>query len=151
MNGSADKETLRVGIVGCGAIARSHALSYQNNARVELVGVVDLDPARAAAFAASYDTTAYGSCRELLDQLPDLVSVATPPGNHTDVAVELLESGCSVLLEKPPTTTLADMDVLADAEKLSSGSVYVVFQHRYGSGARRAHHLLQSGAWELRG
>ena len=51
----------------------------------------------------------------------------TPPGNHREVAVELLESGCSVLLEKPPTTTLADMDVLADAEKLSSGSVYVVF------------------------
>jgi predicted dehydrogenase len=38
------------------------------------------------------------------------------------------------------------MDVLADAEKLSSGSVFVVFQHRHGSGARRAHHLLQSGA-----
>ena len=77
---------------------------------------------------------------------PDLVSVATPPGNHTEVAVELLESGCSVLLEKPPTTTLADMDVLAAAEKASSGSIYVVFQHRHGSGARRAHHLLQSGA-----
>ncbi|HEY9469764.1 MAG TPA: Gfo/Idh/MocA family oxidoreductase, partial [Propionibacteriaceae bacterium] len=134
------------GIVGCGSIARSHALSYQNNPRVELVGVVDLDLVRADAFAAAYGTTAYDSCRELLKQQPDLVSVATPPGNHTKVAVELLESGCSVLLEKPPTTTLADMDVLAEAEEASSGSVYVVFQHRHGSGARRAHHLLSSGA-----
>ena len=33
------------------------------------------------------------------------MSVATPPGSHTEVAVELLEAGCSVLLEKPPTTT----------------------------------------------
>lgn len=146
MNGPADQETLRVGIVGCGSIARAHALSYQNNAHVELVGVVDIDPGRAAAFAAGYGTTAYGSCRELLEHKPDLVSVATPPGNHTAIAVELLESGCSVLLEKPPATTLADMDVLADAEKLSSGSIYVVFQHRHGSGARRAHHLLHSGA-----
>jgi predicted dehydrogenase len=146
VNGPTDKETLRVGIVGCGTIARAHALSYQNNARVELVGVVDVDPVRAAGFAEHYGTTAYGSCRELVDQQPDLVSVATPPGNHTEVAVELLESGCSVLLEKPPTTTLADMDVLAAAEKASSGSIYVVFQHRHGSGARRAHHLLRSGA-----
>ena len=146
MTGPTDKETLRVGIVGCGTIARSHALSYQNNARVELVGVVDIDPARAAAFAVGYGTTAYGSCRELLDQQPDLVSVATPPGNHIEVAVELLASGCSVLVEKPPTTTLADMDVLAAAEKSSSGSIYVVFQHRHGSGARRAHDLLRSGA-----
>jgi predicted dehydrogenase len=146
VNGRTDRETLRVGIVGCGTIARAHALSYQNNAHVELVGVVDIDPVRAAAFAAGYGTTAYGSCRELVDHEPDLVSVATPPGNHAEVAVELLESGSSVLLEKPPTTTLADMDVLADAEELSSGSVYVVFQHRHGSGARRAHHLLRSGA-----
>ena len=151
MNGSAEEKTLRVGIVGCGTIARSHAMSYQNNPHVELVGVVDVDPVRAAAFAADYKTTAYGSSRELLDQQPELASVATPPGNHTEVAVELLESGCSVLLEKPPTTTLADMDVLADAERLSSGSVYVVFQHRHGSGARRAHHLLHSEPWELRG
>jgi predicted dehydrogenase len=146
VNEPADNETLRVGIVGCGSIARSHALSYQNNPRVELVGVVDLDLVRADAFAARYGTTAYDSWRELLKQQPDLVSVATPPGNHTKVAVELLESGCSVLLEKPPTTTLADMDVLAEAEEASSGSVYVVFQHRHGSGARRAHHLLSSGA-----
>ena len=145
VNGPTGKE-LRVGIVGCGTIARAHALSYQNNARVELVGVVDLDQGRADAFAARYGTTAYGSCRELLNEQPDLVSVATPPGNHTEVAVELLESGCSVLLEKPPATSLADMDVIAAAEKLSLGSVYVVFQHRHGSGARRAHHLLQSGA-----
>jgi predicted dehydrogenase len=38
------------------------------------------------------------------------------------------------------------MDVLAAAEKVSSGSVYVVFQHRHGSGARRAHQLMRSGA-----
>jgi predicted dehydrogenase len=146
VNGPEDKETLRVGIVGCGMIARAHALGYQNNGRVELVGVVDLHPMRADEFAARYATTAYGSCQELLDHQPDLVSVATPPGNHTEVAVELLESGCSVLVEKPPTTSLADMDVLAAAEKVSSGFVYVVFQHRHGSGARRAHRLLRAGA-----
>jgi predicted dehydrogenase len=145
VNEPAAKETLRVGIVGCGSIARAHALSYQSKA-VELVGVVDRDHERAEAFAASHGTTAYGSIRELLDQAPDLVSVATPPGNHTEVAVELLESGTSVLLEKPPAPTLADMDALAAAEKVSSGSVYVVFQHRHGSGARRAHQLLRSGA-----
>ena len=146
VNEPAGGATLRVGIVGCGSIARSHALSYQANPRVELVGVVDLVPDRARAYAERYGTTMYGSCRELLDQRPDLVSVATPPGSHAEIAVELLESGCSVLLEKPPTTTLADMDLVAAAEEASSGSVFVVFQHRHGSGARRAHHLLRSGA-----
>jgi predicted dehydrogenase len=143
---AAGSKTLRVAIVGCGSIARAHALSYQDNARAELIGVVDPIPERADAFAARYQTTAYRSCRELLDQQPNLVSVATPPGSHTEVTVEVLGSGCSVLLEKPPTTTMADMDVLAAAEEVSSGSVYVVFQHRHGSGARRAFSLLRSGA-----
>jgi len=146
MNGLPGKKALRVGIVGCGSIGRSHALSYRNNPRVELVGVVDVIPARADAYAEQFETTAYGSCRELLEQQPDLVSVATPPGTHADIAIELLESGCSALLEKPPTTTLADMDAVATAEEVSPGSVYVVFQHRHGSGARRARHLLRSGA-----
>jgi predicted dehydrogenase len=146
VHGPAAKEKLRVGIVGCGSIARSHVLSYRDNTSVELVGVVDIDPARADAFAGRYETKAYASCRELLGQRPDLLSVATPPGTHAEIAVEVLESGCSVLLEKPPTTTLSDMDVVAAAEEASAGSIYVVFQHRHGSGARRAHHLLRSGA-----
>ena len=146
MTASTSDRTLRVAIVGCGGIARSHLRGYLDHPRVELVGVFDLDTDRAATFAAEHGTTAYATLAELAQQAPDLVSVATPPGSHTAVTVALLEAGCSVLLEKPPTTNLAEMDVLAAAEAASTGSVYVVFQHRHGSGARRAHQLLTSGA-----
>jgi predicted dehydrogenase len=142
----AGKGKLRVGIVGCGGIARAHASSYADNPRVELVGVTDIDPDRAKAFAETYATTASDSIAALLDQRPDLVSIATPPGNHAELAVELLAGGTSVLLEKPPTPTLAELDRIAAAEADSDGQAYVVFQHRHGSGARRAHELLRSGA-----
>ncbi|SDD80777.1 Gfo/Idh/MocA family protein [Auraticoccus monumenti] len=142
--GGADR--LRVGIVGCGSIARAHALSYTGHPRVDLVGVVDIDQPRAEAFAETHGSTAFASRQELTDAGVDLVSVATPPGSHTEVAASLLEAGCSVLLEKPPATALADMDVLAAADAASAGSLYVVFQHRHGSGARRASRLLQTGA-----
>jgi predicted dehydrogenase len=146
MSERAGPDALRVGIVGCGSIGRSHALAYANHPRATLVGVHDLIGERADGYAAEYGTTAYGSLADLLDSQPDLVSVATPPGTHTEVAVALLEGGCSVLLEKPPATNLADMDVLAAADAASAGSLYVVFQHRHGSGARRASALLRSGA-----
>jgi predicted dehydrogenase len=139
-------QKLRVGIVGCGGIARAHALAYRNHPQVELVGVHDIDLDRGAAFAAEHGTTACGTLAELVDRAPDLVTVSTPPGSHTEVTVGVLAGGCSVLLEKPPTINLADMDVLAAADAASAGSVYVVFQHRHGSGARRAHRLLTSGA-----
>jgi len=143
---STGTEKLRVGIVGCGSIARSHARAYAADPRVEIVGVHDLVPAHAQAYADEFGTTAYGSIEQLAARQPRLVSVATPPGSHTAVTVALLEVGCSVLLEKPPTINLADLDTLAAAEAASAGSVYVVFQHRHGSGARRAHDLLTSGA-----
>ena len=77
---------------------------------------------------------------------PRIVSVTTPPGTHTEIAVQILQTGTSVLLEKPPCLTLADLDVIAEAEAGSAGSVYAVFQHRHGSGARRAKRLLSTGA-----
>ena len=144
MTGNVQK--VRIAIVGCGAIANAHVLAYLNHPNAELVGVYDSDSERALAFAAKHGTTACATLAELLDLAPDLVSVATPPGTHTALTVALLEAGCSVLLEKPPTINLADMDVIAAAEAASAGSVYVVFQHRHGSGARRAHQLLSSGA-----
>ncbi len=146
MNAASPDPKLRIGIVGCGSIARSHVRAYLAHPRAELVGVFDIDAGRAATFAAEHGTTAYRTLGELADQAPHLVSVATPPGSHTAVTADVLEAGCSVLLEKPPTINLAEMDVLAAAEAASAGSVYVVFQHRHGSGARRAHRLLASGA-----
>ncbi|HZA03048.1 MAG TPA: Gfo/Idh/MocA family oxidoreductase, partial [Propionibacteriaceae bacterium] len=110
------RKKLRVGIVGCGSIGNSHAVAYSDNPRAELVGVFDIIPERSQDYAERYQTTAYGSAGELLEQQPDLVSVATPPGTHTEVAVELLEGGSSVLLEKPPAINLADMDTLAAAD-----------------------------------
>lgn len=138
-------DRLRVGIVGCGGIGNSHARAYLANPRVELVGVVDVIADRAETYARDYTTTAYGSIAELADQELDLVSVATPPGSHVGPTLELLERGHSVLLEKPPTANLVDLDTLTAADQASSGTVYGVFQHRHGSGARRAHALLTDG------
>ena len=108
---------LRVGIVGCGGIANSHARAYVAHPRVDLVGVVDEIPDRAAALRPGVRDD-----RVRLDRAswptrqPDLVSVATPPGSHVEPTLELLDRGRSVLLEKPPTANLADLDALIAAD-----------------------------------
>src|SRR5690606_1825483 len=75
-----------------------------------------------------------------------LVSVPTPPGSHAEIAIEVLRAGHSVLLEKPPVLSLAELDAVAAAERQSAGRVYVIFQHRHASGARRASELPGRGA-----
>lgn len=142
----ATQEPLKVAVVGCGNIGNRHAAGYLATGKTELVGVADVIKERAEGYAEKYGSTAYGSAKELLaEQQPDLVSVPTPPGTHAEVALEALAAGASVLLEKPPVLSLAEMDALAQAEAESTGKVYVIFQHRHGSGAQRAHRLLAAG------
>jgi predicted dehydrogenase len=138
---------LKVAIVGCGGIAHQHALAYAESGRTRLVGLVDIVPEHAEAYAVAYGGPTYPDVSSLMSEArPDLVSVATPPGAHAEVAAEVLRAGGSVLIEKPPCPTLAELDVVAEAERAGGGAAYVVFQHRHGSGARRAAELLGSGA-----
>ncbi len=138
---------LKVAIVGCGGIAHQHAKAYAGSGRTELVGLVDIVPEHAEAYADAYGGPTYPDVSSLMSEArPDLVSIATPPGAHAEVAAEVLRAGGSVLIEKPPCPTLAELDVVAEAERTGGGAAYVVFQHRHGSGARRASELLDSGA-----
>ena len=138
---------LKVAVVGCGGIGNRHAAGYLATGRAELVGVADVVRDRAEDYADRYHSTAYGSAQELLaSQDPDLVSVSTPPDSHAEIAEQVLAAGHSVLMEKPPVLSLAELDRVTAAEQDSAGNAYVVFQHRHGSGAVRAHRLLSDGA-----
>jgi predicted dehydrogenase len=142
----ASTDRLPVAVVGAGAIGPRHAKAYAASGRAEIVGVVDSATDKARALADEHGTTAFASVTELLGSTtPRLVSVATPPGSHLEVARELLAAGASVVVEKPPVLSLAEMDRLAELDDASAGSVSVIFQHRFGSGAVRAKRLLEDG------
>lgn len=143
---SPDTSKLKVAVVGCGGISSRHFEGYAATGKTELVGAADIVMEKAEAAAEKYQTSPYAGVTELLAaQQPDLVSVPTPPGSHADIAVEVLSAGSSVLLEKPPVLSLAEMDRIAAAEADSAGTAYVIFQHRHGSGAVRASELLGAG------
>lgn len=96
--------TLRAGVVGVGYLGRFHAQKYAALPDVTLVGVADLDPARAAAIADECHTHAFSNHRELFDQV-DCVSIAVPTHLHHAVARDFLLHGIDVLVEKPLTAT----------------------------------------------
>jgi predicted dehydrogenase len=102
---------MKVGIVGCGNVARRHHVPALRAARgADLVAAFDLDAA--AAHATGVHVAA--SLGELIERA-DVVAVCTPPETHADVAVEVLAAGRGVLVEKPLATTLADADRIAEA------------------------------------
>jgi len=61
----------------------------------------------------------------------DLAHICTPPGSHIPLAVQCLEAGVPVLLEKPPALSLAQIDELIAVSESTGVDVSAVFQHIY--------------------
>ncbi len=106
-------DTLRVGVIGVGVMGERHCRVYSSLRRVQVVGIADLDASRGHAVAAQYETRHFEDHRQLLDKV-DAVSIATTTPAHFDLAMEALEHGVHVLVEKPITETLKQGEQLVD-------------------------------------
>ncbi|MBP0457105.1 Gfo/Idh/MocA family protein [Streptomyces montanisoli] len=146
---------LRTAVVGTGGIARSSHLpalrTLAAEGRTEVVAAVDVDGPAARAFADSFSIP-YASTdldAMLAEVRPDLVVLCTPPAVHREQSVAALRAGAWVWCEKPPCPSLADYDAIEGAEKGGDADPYasIVFQHRFGSGARHVRRLLRDGAF----
>ncbi len=99
--------TVRVGVIGVGALGQHHARVYAGLPDATLAGVYDADPGRAAEVASRHGVRAFSDPGELAGAA-DAISVAVPTVDHHRVARALLEAGKDVLLEKPMTASLEE-------------------------------------------
>ncbi len=74
---------------------------------------------------------------------PDAVIVSNPTAFHLDVAIPAAEAGCSILLEKPISHTMDNVDGLQSAVEMGGGKILVGFQFRFHPGLQQVAHLLQ--------
>jgi predicted dehydrogenase len=94
-------------VIGTGYLGPFHGEKYAKMDGVDLVGVVDTIPSRAADCAQRLHTRAFADYRELVGEV-DCVSLAVPTPSHAFIARDLLTHGIDVLVEKPLTATLED-------------------------------------------
>lgn len=137
----------RLAIVGTGKIVNSHIRAIESAGdRVELVAAVDINETAVQKFCSEHHVpNAYTSVTDMLaKEKPDLVSVATPPATHKDIAIECLDAGAWVFCEKPLCGSLADFDAIQAAEKRSGCYVSTVFQWRFGSAVKHLRKLIQA-------
>ena len=107
-----DRPTLRVGLVGLGAMGRNHARVLLGLDGVELVGVVDpaADPAGLTG-----GVPVFGQLEQLLARRPDYAVVACPTAHHEEVGLQLAARGVHALIEKPLAHTPEAARRLVDA------------------------------------
>lgn len=106
-------KTLRMAVVGTGALGRHHARILSEMAGVELIAIADTNAAAGADVATKCRTTWVDNYRTLIDRV-DAVVVAVPTRAHYEIASEFLRHGVDVLVEKPIAATLEEAEELAE-------------------------------------
>lgn len=127
---------INVAIVGTGNIAHAHMeglLTFPERCRV--VALCDIYPEKAEAMKAKYglDCAVFDNHNTMLasDIKIDLVHVCTPPYVHASIAIDSMDKGCNVLVEKPMATCLAECDEMLEAEKRNGVTLGCIAQNRF--------------------
>lgn len=94
---------MKIGIVGCGNIARNvHVPVWKKIREARVAGVCDLNEASARMMASETGAKKYESLGDLLaDDNIDIIDICTPTSTHFDISIEALRAGKHVLVEKP--------------------------------------------------
>ena len=145
---------VRIGIVGTGWIADAHIASYKKMPDVEIVAGCDLVPGKAEAFFKKHGVagvaTDFADCKDMLahnDELKlDAVSICTYNRQHAPCAIDCLNAGVHVLLEKPFTVTTEEAIEVMRAEKASGKVLSIGFQPRLDENMKMIKKIVDSGA-----
>jgi predicted dehydrogenase len=142
-------EKLRCGIIGCGAIAPTHAECFAAQEGVELAWACDLVEAKARRLAEKYGianvTTDYRNA--LADETLDIVTVCTDHASHSPISVAALCSGKHVLCEKALAASRNGLDDMLAAGQRNPQLIFGgVFQHRFDAANRYFKQLVDDGA-----
>jgi predicted dehydrogenase len=141
---------LKVGIVGCGFIAQKrHIPSLMRLKKdVSLSAVCDLNYELARNVSNRFGRpNIYSDLQNMLSKEHlDVVDVCTPPSIHAPVAVEAMEAGCDVLLEKPMATSTSDCDKMIQTSQKYGVKLSVVHNQRFYPPFLQAQQLVKDGA-----
>ena len=127
---------IHVAVVGCGNIAHAHVeglLTFPERCRI--VALCDIYPEKAEAMRQKYglDCQVYDDHEKMLssEHSIDLVHVCTPPYVHAEIAINAMNAGCNIVVEKPMATCLAECDSMLEAERRNQVTMACIAQNRF--------------------
>lgn len=124
---------IRFVVVGFGHIGKRHADMVAMNDECELVAIIDTNPALKEKAEADYKVPFFTSWQQFAASgiQTDVANIATPNGLHAANAIEAIEGGCHVVIEKPIALTTADCTAILNCVKAHNKQVFGVMQNRY--------------------
>ena len=138
---------MRYAIIGSAAgIALTHLRALAQLPNAQIVGMSDVAAERGAERAAEYNTPFFTDHKTMLAEVrPDIAVITTPHPFHAPIAIDAMEAGCHVLVEKPLAIEVAKGDEMIAAAERTGKVLAVSFQQRFRPAIEYARQIVTSG------
>lgn len=144
--------TMKYALIGCGRIATNHVKAVLNNG-LEFTAACDIEPENIESLLARHglegnSTIArYTDYRKMLDEHPELelVAIATSSGAHAGIALDCINRGVNVIIEKPMAMSMADADEIIRRSREKGVKVCACHQNRFNIAVQKTRRALEAG------
>jgi predicted dehydrogenase len=139
---------IEIGIVGGGHIAtHRHIPIFKKIKDCEVIGVCDAVENVAKSVAGRFGIKHYYTrLSDMLRAHPDVVDITTPPQTHYSLALEAMEGGCHLLVEKPLAMAYKEVDEMFRVSKSQEVKLCVVHQNLFNPAVQQAVRLVKDGS-----
>lgn len=139
-------------LIGCGRIATNHIKAVLNNG-LHLVAMCDIEPANMEALLAKHDLqkdtgiARYTDHRQMLAEHPELelVAIATSSGAHAAIAMDCIDAGVNIIIEKPIAMSMEDADEIIRRSTEKGVQVCACHQNRFNIAVQKTRQALEAG------
>ena len=128
---------MKYALIGCGRIATNHVTAAVNN-NLEIVAVCDVVPEKMEEILAKHNLAddksikRYTDYKQMLEENElELVSIATESGKHAAIALDAIDAGVSVIIEKPMAMNIADAEEIIKRADEKNVKVSACHQNRF--------------------
>jgi UDP-N-acetyl-2-amino-2-deoxyglucuronate dehydrogenase len=139
--------SFKYALIGCGRISPNHIVAAQQNA-LDIIAICDTKAEcmedKALKFELSSKTRRYFDYRELLArEKPELVAICTESGTHGAIALDCIEAGCNLIIEKPIALSLTEADKIIEKAKSKKVKVCACHQNRFNKSVQKIREAIE--------
>lgn len=141
-----NKKKIRFAVVGCGHIGKRHAEMVVRDPGAELVALCDIRPKEELGIEA-YLVAFFSDMTSLLQSGLDIdvINICVPNGLHAELAIQAIESGHHVVIEKPMALQVQDAERVLQTSLKYQKEVFCVMQNRYSPPSVWIKQMIDSG------
>lgn len=140
---------MKYALIGCGRISKNHIKAAKNN-NLEIVAVCDLLQENMKKVLevneiSSSQIKFYNDYKKMiLNEKPDIVSVATESGYHAEISIFCIEQGCNAIIEKPIAMNMKDARLIVEKSKQYDVKVAACHQNRFNVAVQELRHAIEN-------